>query len=201
MTNRVDPLPRGSLGGLEEGFKDIEVLLGFVPNSSLIMARHPQLLMAFQQLAVAALTTRKVDRMLKVLVGHMASRASGCGYCIAHTGHTLEAIGLSEKKFQAIWSFETDPQFTKAERAALRLAMGAAQVPNGVTDDDFLDLKKYFDEDQIVELLGVISLYGFLNRWNDTLATELENSPLNFAEKQLLGMKIGYQKHVGTHEL
>jgi AhpD family alkylhydroperoxidase len=198
MSSRVNPLHRESIPHLENGFKDIEVILGFLPNSSLIMARHPELLNAFQQLAVAALSPGKIDRTLKLLVGHMASRAAGCGYCIAHTGHTLEVMGLSEEKFQEIWNFETDKNFSAADRAALRVAMGAAQVPNGVTDDQFLDLKKYFDEDQIVELLGVISLYGFLNRWNDTLATELEKSPLHFAKVHLSAAGIDYQKHLGT---
>lgn len=189
MTSRIDPLPRSSVQGLEPGFKQIEAILGFVPNSSLIMARHPELLAAFQELAVAALAPRKVDRVLKLLAGHMASRASGCRYCMAHTGHTLEALGLPEDKFEALWHFETDPRFSASERAALRVALGAGQVPNGVTDDDFAELKKYFDDDQIVELMGVLSLYGFLNRWNDTLATDLESGPLRFTQRHLQSAK------------
>lgn len=196
MPNRIDPLKKSDTPELEEGFKKIEAILGFVPNSNLIMARHPELLRAFQQLAVAALAPRKLDRTLKMLVGHMASKASGCGYCIAHTGHVLESMGLNAEKFHAIWHFETSSLFSEAEKAALRVAMGAAQVPNGVTDEDFVELKKHFDQDQIVEMLGVVSLYGFLNRWNDTLATELESSPLKFAKAHPLGEGVSYRKHV-----
>lgn len=182
---RVTPLTKNAVPELAEGFARIEAILGFVPNSNLIMARHPALLKTFQQLAVAALAPVKVPAPLKILVGHMASRASGCSYCIAHTGHILEKNGLDPAKMEAIWSYETSPLFTPAERAAMTVARGAGLSPNAVSDADFAELKKHFDEDQIVELVGVIALYGFLNRWNDTLATELERDPLHFGKSQL----------------
>lgn len=182
---RVAPVDQDMVPELAEGFARMAAILGFVPNSNLIMARHPALLKAFQQLAVAALAPLKVPAGLKFMVGHMASRAAGCGYCIAHTGHMLEKNGVDAAKMDAIWSYETSELFSSAERAALTLARGAAMVPNAVTDADFTELKKHFDDDQIVELTGVIALYGFLNRWNDTLATELERDPLAFATSHL----------------
>lgn len=182
---RVAPVDPNSVPELAEGFARMAAILGFVPNSNLLMARHPALLKAFQQLAVAALAPVKVPVGLKFMVGHMASRAAGCGYCIAHTGHVLEKNGVDAAKMDAIWSYETSELFTPAERAALTLARGAAMVPNAVTDADFVELKKHFDDDQAVELTGVIALYGFLNRWNDTLATELERDPLTFASTHL----------------
>jgi alkylhydroperoxidase family enzyme len=75
--------------------------------------------------------------------------------------------------------------FTEDERAALRFAQSAAAVPNAVSDEDFVEMGRYFTEEQIVEILGVIAFYGFLNRWNDTLATELESKPLSFGRKHL----------------
>ena len=182
---RVIPLTQDAVPELAEGFARIEAILGFVPNSNLIMARHPALLKAFQQLAVAALAPVKVPAALKILVGHMASRASGCSYCIAHTGHILEKNGIDPAKMEAIWSYETSALFTPAERAAMTVARGAGLSPNTVSDGEFAELKAHFDEDQIVELIGVIALYGFLNRWNDTLATELERDPLQFAQSHL----------------
>ena len=57
--------------------------------------------------------------------------------------------------------------------ATLDFAVAAASVPNAVTDDMFVVLRKHWTEEQIVEIVGVIALFGFLNRWNDTLATPL----------------------------
>lgn len=182
---RITPLTKDAVPELAEGFSKIEAILGFVPNSNLIMARHPQLLRAFQQLAVAALAPGKITQELKILIGHMASRAAGCAYCMAHTGHIAEKNGVDPRKLEALWSYETSPLFSDAERAALALARGAAVTPNAVTDADFADLKAHYSEDEIVEMIGVIALYGFLNRWNDTLATELERLPLRFGQDQL----------------
>jgi alkylhydroperoxidase family enzyme len=65
------------------------------------------------------------------------------------------------------------------------VAQLAGAVPNAVSDADFDELHRHFDDDQIVELVGLISIYGFFNRWNDTFATELEAAPAPFAEKLL----------------
>ena len=63
----------------------------------------------------------------------------------------------------------------------LRVAWHGALQPSAVTDDDFEALKAHFSEREIVEIVAVLSLYGFLNRWNGTLQTELEPAPSAFA--------------------
>jgi hypothetical protein len=71
----------------------------------------------------------------------------------------------------------------------------AAQVPNAVSDADFAELKKHYTDAQIVDIVAVISLFGFLNRFNDTMATELEAPPIE-AGKRFLAEK-GWS--VGKH--
>src|SRR5260370_35769733 len=96
---------------------------------------------------------------------------------MAHTAHTAGRVGIPAEKEDALWEYETSPLFSEAERAALRVAQGAAQVPNAVTDEDFNELKRHYTDAQIVDIVAVIALFGFLNRFNDTMATELESSP------------------------
>jgi alkylhydroperoxidase family enzyme len=91
----------------------------------------------------------------------------------------------SDAKIRAVWRFETSPLFSPAERAALRLGYHAALVPNEATGDHFDELKKYFDEGQIVEIVATIALFGYLNRWNDTLATTLEPRALEVAQRAI----------------
>ena len=76
-----------------------------------------------------------------------------------------------------IWEFETSELFSEAERVALRFAIHAASVPNTVTDEVIGEMREYYSDDEIVELLACISVMGFMNRWNDTLATTLEEEP------------------------
>ena len=144
---------------------------------------------AFAQLGAAINgPSSTIDPQLRNIVSQMASRAAGCGYCMAHTAHTAERVGIAAEKENALWDFERSPLFSEAERAALRVAQRAAQVPNAVTDADFGELKKHYTDAQIVDIVAVISLFGFLNRFNDTMATELEASPME-AGKRFLAKK------------
>ncbi len=125
----------------------------------------------------------------------VASQAAGCLYCQAHTSSNASRAGLSAEKIAAVWEFETSPLFEKSERAALRFALGAGSVPNGVTDEIIDDLKQYYSEVQIVELMAVVAMFGYLNRWNDSMATGLEDEPLSFAENNLADTSWQAGKH------
>ena len=186
---RIAPLPPESVPELAELLESSKNRMGFLPNSQLIMARRPEILHGFVALASAINgPSSTIDPQLRNLVSQMASRAAGCGYCMAHTAHTAERVGVPEAKEEALWEYETSPLFTDAERAALRVAQGAAQVPNAATDVDFAELKRHYTDVQIVDIVAVIAMFGFLNRFNDTMATELESSPLE-AGRRFLAQK------------
>ena len=184
MSN-LRPLRPDEIDDFDDLFGELAALAGFVPNSLLTMARRPNLARAFNVLAIAALREGTVDDALKAMVAHMTSTAAGCLYCEAHTAATASARGVDDGRLGAIWEFEYDPRFSDRERAALRLARDAGQVPNAVTPAHFDDLRAHFDEGEIVELVGVIATFGFLNRWNDTFATALEDHPGSVAERTL----------------
>ena len=140
----------------------------------------------FAELASETLNPGTLDRGLKQLVAYISSSTTGCRYCQAHTAQSAhELAGVDLTKLQTAFEFETCPLFSEAEKAALRLARDASMVPNEVTDQHFADLKPWFSEEQIVEITGVIALFGWLNRWNDTMATTLEQSPRRFVERNL----------------
>lgn len=67
------------------------------------------------------------------------------------------------------------------------------QIHGAVSDEDFAKLKTYFSPEQIVELVSVVAIYGFFNRFNDTIGTELEETPRHFAQSHLTdhGWTIG----------
>jgi hypothetical protein len=64
-----------------------------------------------------------------------------------------------------------------------------------VSDEDVEAVKKHYNEDGIVEILGVVCWYGFLNRWNDSLATELEDVAFEKASQTLKGTDWSAGKH------
>jgi uncharacterized peroxidase-related enzyme len=193
---RVAPLSRESLAEFEPFFAMVEQVMGFVPNSLLSLGRCPLILRGFAGLSGAVLAGTSLDPGLRQLVAFVASNASGCRYCQAHTSHSAERAGVAEAKVEAAFEFETSDLFDAKERAALRLARDSALVPNEATDAHFDALREHYSDEEIVELVSVISLFGWLNRWNDTLATELEQGPRSFAQEHLL--KKGWE--LGAHD-
>lgn len=112
---------------------------------------------------------------------------------MAHTAGASLRLGIDEQKLSAVWEYRTSPLYTEAERVALDFAFAAASQPNDVTDELFDKMKRHWSEGQIVEILGVVALFGFMNRWNDSLATPLEAEPVEVAEKFLAeqGWEVG----------
>ena len=194
---RVTPLKRENHPDLDEKFfTPYEQTRGYVPNSNLVMARRPKLLAAFRALNAAVFDPDNiVPAGLLALVGNIASQAAGCLYCVAHTANNAGMRGIEADKVAALWEYETSPLFDEGERAAFKFAQAAAAVPNMVTDEDTEAVKKYFGEDGVVEIIAVVSFYGFLNRWNDSLATELEEIAFDKASKTLAETNWDAGKH------
>ncbi len=193
--SHVPPIPREQLAEFEPFFQMAEASMGFVPRSLYVMGRCPDILRPFSMLAGAVIGPGTVDPGLKQLIAYVASNASGCRYCQAHTSAHAARFGVPAEKIEHAFEFDTYPDFSDAERIALRLARDAAIVPNNVTPEHFTQLRQHFSEEQIVEMVAVAALFGWLNRWNDTFATELEDEPRRFAAQHLAGSGWEVGKH------
>lgn len=191
---RLDPLPPERSPELMEEFDSFFKTLGFVPNSVLTMQRKPKLAKAFVQMQRALWDPEsKVDRGLKRLLAYAASRSADDPYSMAHTASGALHFGIAPEKLAAVREYRTSPLFTAAERTAFDLAVAASAAPNAVSDAIFAELRKFWSEEQIVEIVGVIAMAGFLARWNGTMATPIESEPNEVGEKYLkpLGWKAG----------
>jgi alkylhydroperoxidase family enzyme len=185
-----------SIKELEERGVDVSPFLGEfaeLPGSVATLGYRPDILQAVMGMWGAIMGAGSLPGELKFMAGYMASVAAGCRYCSAHTARRAHESGAGAGKLAALATYETSPLFTYAERAALRFAQLAGMSPSGVEDQDMAELQRHYSEPEIVELLSVISLYGFFNRWNDSLATPLEATPRGFAESNLRqqGWEIG----------
>jgi len=193
---RLAPLSPEATPELKESFQQYQRSLGFVPNSVLIMQRRPKVVKALAQLAAAVWDPQStVPLGFKRLLAHVASRAHGCQYCMAHTAGAARKLGVSDDKLAAVWEYRSSPLYSVAERVALDYALAAASVPNDVTDELFAELRRHWDEGQIVEITAVISLFGFMNRWNDSMATPLEEEPIEVGERFLAAHGWSPAKH------
>ncbi|MCU0408715.1 MAG: carboxymuconolactone decarboxylase family protein, partial [Bacteroidales bacterium] len=170
--------------------------LGFCPNSIKTMYHRPEIAYAFIGLNKAVMENKgRVTSSLKRLIGYVSSNAAGCRYCQAHTIRAAERYGTPGEKLANIWDFRTHSAFSEAERAALEFALASSTIPNGVNDEIADRLREHWDEGEITEILGVVALFGFLNRWNDSMGTELEEGAAESAEKLLKASGWSSGKH------
>lgn len=193
---RLAPLPPDTTPELKPHFDFFLGTLGFTPNSVLTMQRKPRLVQAFAQLNGAVMDpSGEVDLGFRRLIGHVASKAAGCLYCQAHTLLGAHNFGVTDEKLADVWVYATSPHYSERERVALDFALAAAAQPNAVTDELFERVRQHWSEGEIVEILGVVAMFGFLNRWNDSMATPLESVPAAVAQKAVGGQGWGPGKH------
>jgi uncharacterized peroxidase-related enzyme len=173
-----------------------EETLGFCPNSIKTMHHRPRIAYAFIEMNKAVMENQgRVTSALKRLIAYISSNVAGCLYCQAHAIRAAERYGAEQEKLENIWEYKTHPSFSEAEKAALEFAFAASTVPNTVNDDVAENLRKYWDEGEITEIAGVVALFGYLNRWNDSMGTEMENGAVESGEKWLGKKGWSPEKH------
>jgi uncharacterized peroxidase-related enzyme len=196
----VTPLPADHNAEIAELARFFKVTLGFAPNSVLTMMRRPAIARAFTELNRAVMDNQgRVTSELKRLVGHLASRVAGCRYCEAHTIRAAERFGAQQgtdaERLARVWQFRDSALFTAAEKAALEFACAAASLPGAVDEAIGAELRRHWDDGEIVEITAVVALFGYLNRWNDAMATELEAPAAADGERWLAAQGWSAGKH------
>jgi uncharacterized peroxidase-related enzyme len=184
---RISPAGPEQFAQLADHMERWKRTKGYPPNSWLVMARKPGVFRAYRDLHTAVMMEDgEIPRALKFMVAHAVSAACGDPYCAAHNAENAAHIAqVPIAKIEALGNFQASPLFTPGERAAIELARAAGACPPRVTDAHFTELRRHYNEDAITEIVAVISLLGWLNRWNITLATRIEDEALAFAQEHL----------------
>ena len=160
------------------------------------MQRRPNIAKAFIELNIAVMENHgELTSELKRLIAFVSSNTAGCRYCQAHTIRAAERYGGSSERLKNIWDFENQDYFSDSEKAALRFAQEASMIPVNVSENTEKQLHNYWSDNDIVEIMGVIALFGYLNRWNDVMATTLEDDATSSGEDLLKGVSWNAGKH------
>ena len=193
LVRPLSPESNPDVSKLAEFFNET---LGFCPNSVLTMQIRPEIARSFINLNKAVMTNHgRVTSSFKRIIAWVSSNAAGCNYCQAHAIRAAERYGAEQEQLENIWEYNTHESFNEAEKAALDFSLAASQLPNAVDEELQQRMHKYWDDGEIVEILAVVSLFGYLNRWNDSMGTSIENGATESAEKYLA--KSGWNK--GKH--
>jgi len=195
-TPLVSPIDRSANKEAQEMADFYQETLGFTPNSIFTMMHRPRIAKAFLELNQAVMeNSGRVTSTLKKQLSYLSSKVHGCRYCEAHMIRASVRYGSDEDKLNNIWDYKTYPAFTEAERAVFDLTVAASSVPNAVSDEICENMRAHWDEGEIVEIMGVIALFGYLNRWNDSMGTELERPAKEDGRKWLSDKGWTSEKH------
>ena len=160
--------------------------LGFCPNSVLTMQKKPYLAQAFVNLNKAVMDNAgSISSEFKRIIAYISSNTAGCRYCQAHTIRAAERYGGEKERLEQAWDFENTRLFSEAEKVALRFTIAASSVPVSTSQEVEELLQHHWDETDILEIMSVIALFGYLNRWNDVMGTTLEEDAKDSAESLL----------------
>ena len=150
------------------------------------MMHRPRIADAFVEMNQAVMENKgRVTSALKREIAYLSSQATGCRYCEAHAIRAAERYGSTEERMQNIWEYKTHEAFSPADRAAFDLAIAASQVPNAVSQALAEEARAHWNEGEIVKIMGVVALFGYLNRWNDSMGTQLEEPAASTAAERL----------------
>lgn len=169
----VNPLPKEKAAPeLAAVYDDMSKKFGRMPNLFAVMAQRPTALRTYLPFYAGVTAEGTIDASYKTLAFLKAALINGCEYDIrAHTA-AAKKLGISEEKIKALSFFHRSPLFDDKEKTTLLYAERVTRGAAGIRDRTLQDLKKYYGEDQIVELTLIISLANFTNRFNDALQIE-----------------------------
>ena len=179
----------------QELVKFFNETLGFCPNSVLTMQKKPHLAQALVNLNNAVMDNAgSISSEFKRIIAYISSNTAGCRYCQAHTIRAAERYGGEKERLEQAWDFENSSLFSEAEKVALRFTIAASSVPVSTSQELEELLQHHWDETDILEIMSVIALFGYLNRWNDVMGTSLEKDAKDSAESLLQN-----QWNIGKH--
>lgn len=182
---RIAPAPPARFAEVADHMERWKQLKGYPPNSWLSMVRKPKVFRAYRALHTAVMIDEgELPKALKFMIAEVVSMAAGDPYCAAHNAENAVEVGGSDvRKVEALAQFRDSPLFDAAERSALELAHAAGRAQ--VTDAHFEAARAHWSDDALAEIVAVLALLGWLNRWCATVACELEPRALAFGEQHL----------------
>lgn len=177
-TARAAPLAADDPRSQDPQLEELVAFVGYRPHALLTMARKPGVLAAV--LGLVGHTLRGpglIEPGLRFLLAAETCRGARCAYSTVHAVHAAQHAGVGWARLSALPDYRSDDRFDARERAALAIASAGATLPVGDAGPAFEAAKHYFCEDELIEIVSVVALFGWFNRWNSLLRTTLEPVP------------------------
>lgn len=157
-------------------FEGMEKKAGRVLNMYKVMAHKPNVLAPFLEFYKAVWAPGALDVKIKELAYLRTSLMNGCTYCSrAHTA-SAKKRGVTDEQVQALKEPGGSSRdiFTEEERAALQYAEKLTAWPAAIQPSDIDHLEKFFNAEQIEELVLAVATANLTNRFNEGMKTPVD---------------------------
>jgi uncharacterized peroxidase-related enzyme len=145
---------------------------GNVPYFFRTVAHRPQIFETMIAHMEAVLNSGTLPTRLKELVVVRTSQLNCTAYCLAsHTAISLR-LGWTAEHLEALRDWKNSALFSEAEKQAIHLAEAMTLRSHEYTEQEMSDLRRFYSEGEIVELLAAIGLFNYFNRFNNLLQME-----------------------------
>ncbi len=145
-----------------EGFEDQGKK---VPEWVKVMAHRPEILKEFFELFNAVMNNGKVNDRLKWRIAYTVSETLKCKFCVDVTLKMLKKMGASDEEIEDVKKIE---EFSEKEKETLELVKEVTLKAHVCTPELFKKMKENFSESEIVEIISIVGLFNYINRFNNT---------------------------------
>lgn len=149
---------------VQEIYSEFEEKSGSVPEWVKVMAHRPEILKEFTKLFKTIMNSGELEACLKWKIAYIVSETLKCEFCVSVTTNMLKKMGATDDSLLDIKEIKG---LKEEEKEILELV-------KDITDDGHLDNPKIMDklkgklsEAELVEVLSVIGLFNYINRFNN----------------------------------
>jgi uncharacterized peroxidase-related enzyme len=180
----INAVPREAAAAeVKDIYERLEKTFGHMPGFFGVMAQRPAVLKSFMPFYSAIVNQGTIEPRYLELAYLKTSTINNCEYWTRAHSASGKRAGLTDEQILALPFFRRSHLFDEKEQATLLYAERVTKGASALREEALEELKKYYTEDQIVELTLVICVANFTNRFNDALQIEPD---LGWASRMLL---------------
>lgn len=171
---RLPYLDRDQLPEMERDiFDNLLAQRGSIGNIFRTVAHSPLLLRRMLYFSDGLRNRTRLDRRFRELAILTVGRLTNAEYEYVHHQRLAKSVGVRQEQLDRLAAWETDAAFNEQERAVIRYATEVTQNVK-VADATFDALRKFLDNEQIVELTLNTGFYNMVVRFLVPMQVELE---------------------------
>ena len=145
-------------------YEKFEKDTGKVPEWVKVMAHNPKVVKEFTELFKVIMKEGYIESLLRWKIAYTVSQTLKCPFCVDVTGKMLKTMGVSDEVLEQVNEGKNLPE---EEKEVLSLVKEV--TTKATCNMDLLEkLKAKFSEAELVEIVSIIGLFNYINRFNNT---------------------------------